>query len=47
MKRYAVFVEGVAGWLELYASDKGAARTYACELLGLHQLPRRHCVVAV
>lgn len=47
MRKFLVFVEGVAGWLEVHATDKQAARAWACETLGLRQLPRRHCVVAV
>lgn len=47
MRRFLIFVEGIAGWLECYAADKPAARAYACETYGMAQLPRRHAVVAV
>lgn len=47
MKRYAVFIEGVAGWIECFADSRAAAYAYAAETLGLIELPRRRCAVVV
>ena len=47
MKRFIIIVEGVAGWIECHAVDNRAARVYAADILGLSNLPARHCVARI